>query len=129
VDWVAAIGCYRPLHAVPGIADVAARVDAQGDAPGAAAPLWRRLVRVAIADPLEEAALRPRIEALTPIRDDTSLAVAAQYEENPYPRWFDLPEAPPLPWADGIRMTFPHFRFGPAALAPKRILVAGCGSG
>lgn len=53
---------------------------------------------------------REEIEQLRPLRDATSRAVGAQYEENPYPRWRFLP--PTTPRDDAID-----------------ILVAGAGTG
>ena len=50
------------------------------------------------------------IERLSPIADDTSLAVQAMYEENPYPRWKELPVLPTTTEAIDC-------------------LIAGCGSG
>lgn len=38
---------------------------------------------------------RDEIELLRPLSDETSKAVAAQYEENPYPRWRFPPEVEP----------------------------------
>ncbi|MBX7199329.1 MAG: class I SAM-dependent methyltransferase [Rhodospirillaceae bacterium] len=53
---------------------------------------------------------RDEIEPLRPLSDETSKAVGAQYEENPYPRWRFLP--PTTPRDDAID-----------------ILVAGAGTG
>ena len=51
-----------------------------------------------------------QIERLSPIADDTSLAVQAMYEENPYPRWKELPVLQ-------------------ATTEAIDCLIAGCGSG
>ena len=87
---------------------------------------------LAVADPLIAAMYRPALEAppfggprLGGPADATSRAVAAQYEESPYPRWRTLN----LPREGELRETLRR-------LAPQRdwrgrldVLIAGCGTG
>ncbi len=69
-----------------------------------------------------------------PVKDRTSDAVRAQYEENPYPRWLSVRRQQPRPLRQVLKGLFPA-RFagdGEADLpreARSRILVAGCGTG
>ena len=83
-----------------------------------------------IDEPAEEARLRAAIPRLTAIEDAVSVAVRAQYEEHPYPRWAVMPGAM-------RHMSLPAWlaaQFPDAALAlptgrPIELLVAGCGTG
>ncbi len=69
-----------------------------------------------------------------PVNDQTSDAVRAQYEENPYPRWLSVKRQQPRPLRQVLKGLFAA-RFagdGEADLpreSPTRILVAGCGTG
>lgn len=69
------------------------------------------LVKRQIEEPAEEARLRATIPSLGEPASAVSARVRAQYEENPYPRWVRVPAQPA------------------AAEAPRRILIAGCGTG
>jgi SAM-dependent methyltransferase len=84
-----------------------------------------------VQEPLEEAADRASIPALTVIENTVSRAVRQQYEENPYPRWIRMPPSRTfdtfdsylrgvLPWSD--------FRYQSRGEGCD-ILVAGCGTG
>lgn len=118
---LAAVAMYRPLHALGRVGDLLSL------APADAA--FERLLRRTVRDVLAERALQPEIRALTPIKDAVSERVRAQYEANPYPRWFSLERAPVLTAADWIAAEVPGVR-PPFALAnPPRLLVAGCGTG
>jgi tetratricopeptide (TPR) repeat protein/SAM-dependent methyltransferase len=86
--------------------------------------MWRRLVE----EPEIERALI--VERLTPVSDEVSRRVQAQYETNPYPRWQRAPVPGAFPLPRMLRSLFPHA--GPATLAAPdapEILVAGCGTG
>lgn len=86
--------------------------------------LWRRHVE----EPRAEAAIAPSIPALSPLEDEVSRRVQAQYEENPYPRWQRAPAAVPYPVRLMLRSLFPQL---PAIDIPDNpeILIAGCGTG
>ncbi len=80
-------------------------------------------------DYAREMELRSSISSFSAITDKVSMAVQAQYEESPYPRWFVLDRQ-----ADGtLPQTFvnPYIKLADPDLLhhPKRILVAGCGTG
>ncbi len=84
-----------------------------------------------VREPRAEKKLRELIPRLTPIGDGVTANVREQYEENPYPRWVRLPDAPaPILIDDHIRRHFPTAPFRPLG-APDTldILVAGCGTG
>ena len=42
-----------------------------------------------VVEPSQETLLKENIPRLKTIKDETSLVVQAQYEENPYPRWIN----------------------------------------
>lgn len=103
--------CYAPLHHRADAADIMTRVQNPGISPD-----FRDLVRIQIAEPLEEQKIRNDIPVLGMIRDEISQAVREQYEDNPYPRWATLGIAPVPP---AVR----------ALGRGKKVLVAGCGTG
>jgi 2-polyprenyl-3-methyl-5-hydroxy-6-metoxy-1,4-benzoquinol methylase len=91
---------YRPLSGRP---------DAQGLLARETGPYLAAIIRQ-IADGRDEAELAGRIETITPIADEVSQAVQAQYEANPYPRWVELHAAAPMD-------------------EEADMLIAGCGTG
>jgi len=105
---LAVLGCYKPLGTLANAAQIAAG-DLIGDA---------SLVKLQITDGLAQQKLRASIEAITPVRDDVSLKVQAQYESFPYPRWRYYSTFLKEPMVEG--------RFVDTA---PQILVAGCGTG
>lgn len=120
---IAVVACHRPLVRLPAAEALAARAEQ------AAEPLLARLLTRAVVEPLRERVLADGIIQLTAIDDEISLSVAQQYNENPYPRWFQLPDERQMSFAEGLTRTFPHRPFTPGALSPRKVLVAGCGSG
>jgi hypothetical protein len=77
-------------------------------------------------------AARTTSAQLTPIEDDVSRAVRAQYEANPYPRWVRTAlAAAPTPSVAAFRRESVSFRDVPctARAAALDILIAGCGTG
>ena len=111
---MALLAMYRPVRHLQRPPDAGASFDR----------LWRRLVE----EPAKEAAAE--ISAITPIADEVSQKVRAQYEENPYPRWHRAPAAGAFPLPRMLRSLFPHLeRAKLAASAAPRILIAGCGTG
>lgn len=118
---LATVAMYRPLHGLGRVGDLLAL------APGNAA--FDRLLRRTVREVLEERNARPEIRVIGAISDEVSAQVRAQYEANPYPRWFCLERALPLPAADWIMAEVPGAR-PPLNLGnPPRMLVAGCGTG
>ena len=121
LEWVAVFACYRPLHALEGAEQLAAKL--------AGTPL-AALARRQILEPGEEQRLRASIPASGAPMSGVSSDVRAQYESNPYPRWARTQLTPvSLPFASVMRQLFPTAVLdGPSDAAP-RILVAGCGTG
>jgi SAM-dependent methyltransferase len=118
------VGCYAPLAGKPPFADWC-RTESSRASPELAA-----LVRMQLTEPAMEAEISGRLRQLGDIRDDTSRAVKAQYEENPYPRWLGFARNEPAPYTAQILREIapfsPHLK--PVTDAP-RVLIAGCGTG
>ncbi|WOH83181.1 methyltransferase domain-containing protein [Bradyrhizobium sp. BEA-2-5] len=112
---LAVVAAYFPLHALP-----AADALLRRDWPAATAGLLKMQLR----EPREEMEERCAIAALTPIRNDISVEVMRQYEENPYPRWTVNPlTAFAADRAQGRTVATADQR------AERDILIAGCGTG
>ena len=121
---VAMAGCYLPLWRLAGAAGLLSRaeLDQQG---------LRTLLVRQVDEPLREQELAAGISSLTVIEDSTSSQVRTQYEENPYPRWSELPLLGPS-GSLGLKLrqmftflSLEEVRF-PARI---EVLVAGCGTG
>jgi SAM-dependent methyltransferase len=69
-----------------------------------------------------------QLTAITPIDDEISVAVRAQYEENPYPRWVTLPSTDTDTIEALSKRLIPSqdIRF---RRRPVPVLIAGCGTG
>jgi Flp pilus assembly protein TadD/2-polyprenyl-3-methyl-5-hydroxy-6-metoxy-1,4-benzoquinol methylase len=116
------VAAYFPLFTLPHAEKLSARA-------------WPLPVEAVLAqqlcEPLEERRLAAEIPRLTPIQDDVSRKVQAQYEENPYPRWVRVAEAAK---PDNIinflseKYPFAAFERQPGRVM-KDFLVAGCGTG
>lgn len=118
---VALSAAYAPLHTIAGSERMVARIDME--------PLGALIVQQ-ICEPQLEREIRATIPALTPITDTTSVAVRAQYEENPYPRWAaHVVDRPPLAVDHYIRGRFPAAPYRSIGASPIDLLVAGCGTG
>ncbi|MGY4476861.1 methyltransferase domain-containing protein [Bradyrhizobium sp. USDA 3364] len=112
---LAVVAAYFPLHALPAADPLLRR-----DWPLAAAGL----LQVQLREPREEMEERSAIAVLTPIRNDVSVEVMRQYEENPYPRWTVNPlTAFAADRARGRTIATAEQQ------AEKEILIAGCGTG
>jgi len=99
------LGCYMPLFLLENVEEAAKTLEAG-------------LARIQILEPLEERALGKTIEAITPIANETSQQVKAQYEVFPYPRWKTISSS----------LSFREI-LGEMKDEPLKILVAGCGTG
>jgi SAM-dependent methyltransferase len=117
-----AYACYAPLRSLDSAAAILRR-----EWPAAMNGLLEQQLR----EPEEEARLRAATPRLTEIKDETSVRVRQQYEENPYPRWT---KSAPVQPAAGI---VAYLR-GELAVSLERetsepatldILIAGCGTG
>ncbi|MBM37757.1 MAG: hypothetical protein CMO97_01675 [Woeseia sp.] len=84
-----------------------------------------------VQEPQTEKELKKNIPRLAKIKDKVSTSVMEQYEENPYPRWFNL-AFPPNPSSISkvvndlrLRLISSHIM----SVGSPEILVAGCGTG
>ncbi|MHC2435880.1 class I SAM-dependent methyltransferase [Bradyrhizobium sp. USDA 4451] len=112
---LAVVAAYCPLHDLPA-ADALLHRDWPATVAG--------LLRVQVREPREEIAERSAIAALTPIKNDVSVEVMRQYEENPYPRWTVNPlTAFAADRARGRTVATAEQQ------AERDILIAGCGTG
>lgn len=73
--------------------------------------------------------LRDKINTLNLIEDQVSVAVQAQYEENPYPRWMYLEDINPIAFSLLLRKNLAQFVPPEFVCEPKQVLIAGCGTG
>ncbi len=126
----AAIGVamYAPLHGHPA-ADTLAALSLEAPPLGVVAPLRPLLVRM-LHEVRDEIARAAAIPAFGRLKDETSDAVQAMYEDNPYPRWHALGFVEPQPFAFALRNAFPGW--SPPAWSDGRsfdVLIAGCGTG
>ena len=89
----------------------------------------RETLRISLHEPLVERDLAARIDPGAVIRDAVSMAVQAQYEENPYPRWLAITRGGTQTIEQWIQRWSPGY-VAPAQLGGAlRVLVAGCGTG
>jgi tetratricopeptide (TPR) repeat protein/2-polyprenyl-3-methyl-5-hydroxy-6-metoxy-1,4-benzoquinol methylase len=84
-------------------------------------PWLAPIVQRTVIEPLREYEIAAGIEELAPIADASSQLVRAQYEENPYPRWRELPRVSSIANADAADAV--------SAAPEAPLLVAGCGTG
>ncbi len=117
------IAMYRPLDRLAGAARLAQ----------VAIERWSEVIRPVLAfslhNRMREQQIRTQIGSIVAIEDEVSRKVRAQYEENPYPRWWQLPDRPTRSYAELVRIEMPHFE-PPAVLdEPIEVLIAGCGTG
>jgi len=115
---------YRPPQELAPSEAMIARLEALGDA-------GRLLAQRTLNDLRTETGLArtvPTLQAGDGAMDAVSIAVRAQYEANPYPRW----AAPPQPRLMALRdhvVTLPKVDVGRLPAGPLRVLIAGCGTG
>jgi tetratricopeptide (TPR) repeat protein/2-polyprenyl-3-methyl-5-hydroxy-6-metoxy-1,4-benzoquinol methylase len=116
------VACYVPLCSLPLSPALLER-----SWPDAVTRLLQQQVR----EPQEEREQLASIERLTTIKDDVSLLVQEQYEQNPYPRWEKPAPAPePTSVDDYLRRLFPLRAFRPLGKSHDvDVLIAGCGTG
>jgi len=119
---VVAVAAYFPLFSLQ-----AAGALLDGPWPEPVQALLTQQVR----EPLEESNLRAAIPRLTTIRDNISLQVQQQYEENPYPRWLKVRSRTTTVSIDAyLRGHLPMASFRALGKAAGlEYLMAGCGTG
>lgn len=123
---LAVFACYRPLCSLQ-----SAKRLLPGSIPAGCEALGS-VLRQQVWEPLNERQIAASMVSITPIRHATSIAVSAMYEENPYPRWKNLPiQIDPVDsYAKYLEVRLPGARL-PEDPAPGEfeILIAGCGTG
>lgn len=119
---LATFAAYASLHTLAAAARLLDLPHATWSAP------FAPLIVEQIADRRREQALAAALPAVSPIADATSVAVRAQYEENPFPRWVGAPNTG-VETYDALWQRL-HKR-APAFVTPRPVpvLVAGCGTG
>lgn len=117
------LSLYQPLYDLTNAQSLAAT------ATGSWCESLQPLIERALKEPLIEQAIEKDIELLGDIEDPTSKAVQTQYEENPYPRWVDVPRHSKVDLTTSLRRSFPHLQPPPFLNGPIKVLVAGCGTG
>ena len=115
---LAALAAYEPLHA---LADAEALLARGGRMRSTRCSTCRCASRAT------NGRSATRYPSLTPITDDVSRQVRAQYEQNPYPRWIKTAPIGHATTLDAYLARFANFRALGAA-APD-VLIAGCGTG
>ena len=107
---IALLGCYQPLKKTTHEDEISAQTKSSNNQD------FIELIKIQIDEPRALEKQYDEISTFSPIDNQTSLSVAQQYEENPYPRWHHV-EIPSISAAQQ----------DPAK--DKNILVAGCGTG
>lgn len=115
--------CYRPLYSSQVIASLIENIDITDYG-------LKQVLNEQITETEKENKLRTEIETLSETGDEVSGKVRQQYEENPYPRWFQVDYPQPMTLFEYVANLFP----GSAGYLSRdnkkiRILVAGCGTG
>jgi len=115
------IASYLPLHTLPGAPALLSR-----PWPKSIEPLLQQQIR----EPLEEAADRNNVPALTPTDNAVSVRVQHQYEESPYPRWTAVPPIAPTTVVHYLRDRLSIVPSSwPETTVGAEILIAGCSTG
>jgi tetratricopeptide (TPR) repeat protein len=89
---------------------------------------FRPIAQEQIKNRTREREIAMQVASITAIDDAISLAVRAQYEENPYPRWVTVPS----PSVGTVENLSRSLRLGQEVRVrprPVPILIAGCGTG
>lgn len=89
------------------------------------------LLNQQVREPAAERRQRASIPKITPINDTTSISVRQQYEDNPYPRWINIPAATAAISIDElIESAFPFSKYRKTGKTNScDLLIAGCGTG
>ncbi len=118
------IGMYKPLYSI---------IKDQKLIPEntyVSRPCIAGVIKQHIVEPLEEESLKPGFDTLTKIENKTSQSVRAQYEENPYPRWIDVPCFIPMPFSIRMKKISDSLNDDVFFIPSNpEILIAGCGTG
>lgn len=123
---IAVLSSYRPLYKLGNVAAIGEAFAAHDN------PEFQSLLRVQVNEPLEEFAIMKDIPSLSPIVDEVSQKVEAQYMEHPYPRWNFSQRVDPTDINQYVYQIFGYLRSELPYLPSDRtldLLVAGCGTG
>jgi SAM-dependent methyltransferase len=112
----AVYGMYRSLYNVDNNQDL---LSLDGE--------LNEVIQRQIVEPTEEGRLKSKIQSFGLVTDPISRAVGQQYEDFPYPRWFNFTMGRKITFSKWIARKFP-FLESPELLHPE-ILIAGCGTG
>lgn len=117
------LGCYVPLYTIQNIRSYESILSGND----VSSLVWRRQV----SEPLEEIDIKSKVRCLTPIEDDISAKVQAQYEENPYPRWDELNIYSPMDFKVYLLNIMPFMAKERLSSVKDRakMLIAGVGTG
>ena len=94
-------------------------------------PYIEDVLKRQLTEPAEEKVIKTKIQTLSKIKDEVSLLVREQYEENPYPRWVNLgarykpAKISQLVEEIGLQLSNDDI----LSVASPQILIAGCGTG
>jgi SAM-dependent methyltransferase len=118
---LAVFGCYHPLDSLPENRHLLKR-------------RWPKsfddVLTLQLREPVAVQDIRSSIPQVTPITNETSSEVRAQYEDNPYPRWVGLPaKTSTLTFDESVRQSFPASSYRPIQKNTFDMLIAGCGTG
>ena len=113
---IAVYGMYRSLYSLDSSRDL---LGLDGD--------LKEVIQRQIAEPIEEDRLKGKIRSFGSVTDPISQAVRQQYEDFPYPRWFNLTMGRTTTFSEWIARKFPFLRS--PELSHPQILIAGCGTG
>lgn len=119
---LAVAALYESLHSLKGCERLLE------PAPGDWGEAFRPLLREQLENLMREREIAAQITPITTIDDAISLAVRAQYEENPYPRWVTTERRS----TDTVEELLARLRPGHEVRVrarPVPILIAGCGTG
>ena len=104
------LGCYVPLYTLDKAGELSAlRARSENSEE-------MDLIQLQIDEPLEERKILQTIESFSPVKNDVSNNVQAQYEEHPYPRWVSCMKP-------GLNAKQQQQSVG------RDVLIAGCGTG
>ena len=120
---LAALAMCEPLSALGLDSQLAVKTSSGSEG------MFARMLRRCLLEPRQERDLRTEIAELDVDANRVSVAVRAQYEDNPYPRWVTPPQSPQETISASLWRRFGARLRMPAPGRIDDILVAGCGTG